>query len=69
MIANNTRYRFCVSEERVQRFSVRDIDMVIFKDPKGVRAKAKQHAKDPFKPRNVVGIVKERRALNFYRVE
>ena len=67
MIANNTRYRFRVSEERVQRFSVGDT--VIFKDPEGVPAKEKQNAKDPFKPRNVVGIVKERRALNFYRVE
>lgn len=33
------------------------------------RLKRKKNAKDPFKPRNVVGIVKERRALNFYRVE
>ena len=67
MIANNTRYRLRVSEERVQRFSVGDT--VIFKDPEGVPAKEKKNAKDPFKPRNVVGIAKERRALNFYRVE
>jgi len=43
MIANNTRYRFRVSEERVQRFSVGDT--VIFKDPEGVPAKEKQNAK------------------------
>lgn len=67
MIANNTRCRFRVSEERVQRYSVGDT--VIFKDPVGLPAKEKNNAKDPFKPRNAVGIVKERRALNFYRVE
>ena len=40
MIANNTRYRFRVSEERVQRFCVGDT--VIFKDPEGVPAKEKK---------------------------
>jgi len=37
--ANNTRHRFRVSEERVQRVSVGDT--VIFKDPEGVPAKEK----------------------------
>lgn len=67
MIANNTRHRFRISDERVQRFSVGD--EVIFKNPESVPAKEKKNAKDPFKPRNVLGIVKERRALNFYRIE
>ena len=67
MIANNTRRRYRVSEERVQRFSVGDI--VIFKDPDNEPSKVKKHAKDPFKARNILGEIKERRALNFYRVQ
>jgi len=43
MIANNTRYRFRVSEERVQRFSVGDT--IIFKDPEGVPAKEEKMRK------------------------
>ena len=69
MIANNTRHRFRVSEERIARFSVGEV--VLFKDPENVpaKAKAKKNAKDPFQARNVLGVVKERRALNFYRVQ
>jgi len=67
MIANNTRHRFRVSEERIARFSVGEV--VLFKDPENVPAKAKKNAKDPFQARNVLGVVKERRALNFYRVQ
>lgn len=39
-IANSTRYRFHVSEERVQWFSVGD--SVIFKEPYGLPAKEKK---------------------------
>lgn len=67
MIANNTRRRFRVSDERVPRFSVGEV--VFFKDPDSKPAKVKKNAKDPFKVRNVIGEVKERRALNFYRVQ
>ena len=64
-IANNTRHRFRVSEERIARFSVGEV--VLFKDPENVPAKTKKDAKDPFQIRNVLGVVKERRALNFYQ--
>ena len=67
MIPNNTRHRFRVSDERVARFSVGEV--VLFKDPENVPAKTKKDAKDPFQVRNVLGVVKERRALNFYRVQ
>jgi len=67
MIANNTRHRFRVSEERIARFSVGEV--VLFKDPENVPAKTKKDAKDPFQIRNVLCVVKERRALNFYRVQ
>ena len=67
MIANNTRHRFRVSEERIARFSVGEV--VLFKDPENVPAKTKKDAKDPFQVRNVLGVVKERRVLNFYRVQ
>ena len=67
MIATNTRHRFRVLEERIREFSVEQV--VIFKDPETVPAKTKKDAKDPFKARNVLGIIKEKRALNFYRVQ
>ena len=67
MIATNTRHRFRVLEERIREFSVEEV--VIFKDPETVPAKTKKDAKDPFKARNVLGIIKEKRALNFYRVQ
>ena len=62
-----TRHRFRVSEERIARFFVGEV--VFFKDPENVPAKTKKDAKDPFQVRNVLGVVKERRALNFYRVQ
>ena len=67
MIATNTIHCFRVSEERIREFSVEEV--VIFKDPETVPAKIKKDAKDPFKARNVLGIIKEKRALNFYRVQ
>ena len=67
MIATNTRHRFRVSEERIREFSVEEV--VIFKDPETVPAKTEKDAKDPFKARYVLGIIKEKRALNFYRVQ
>ena len=68
MIAINTRHRFRVSGERIARFSVGEV--VIFKDPENIPAKTPpKNAKDPFKARNVLGVVKERRALDFYRVQ
>ena len=51
----------------MQRFSVGDA--VIFKKPDSIPAKEKKSAKDPFKVRNILGTIKEKRALNFYRVE
>ena len=67
MIATNKRHRFHVSEQRIRQFSVEEV--VIFKDPENVLAKTKKDAKDPFKARNVLGIIKKKRALNFYRVQ
>ena len=55
-----------MSEQCIRQFSVEEV--VIFKDPENVPAKTKKDAKDPFKARNVLGIIKEKRALNFYRV-
>jgi len=67
MIAMDTWHRFRISEELVQQFSVREV--VIFKDLENVPAKTKTQTKDPFKARNVLGVIKERRALNFYQME
>ena len=65
---NNTRQQIsCLRRACPAFLSIGD--MVIFKDPEGLPAKEKKNAKDPFKLRNVVGIVKERRALPFNRVE
>ena len=47
MIANNTRHRFRVSEERIARFSVGKV--VLFKDPENVPAKPKNMQRIPFR--------------------
>ena len=57
MIATNKRHHLHVSEQRIRQFSVGEV--VIFKDPENVLAKTKKDAKDPFKARNVLGIIKK----------
>lgn len=63
MITMDTWHRFCISEELVQQFSVREV--VIFKDLENVPAKTKKQTKDPFKVRNVLRVRKKRTALSF----